>query len=256
MRWSLIAAVNDETVLNNSLLRSPDLAHLTEVILKRGFDSAGAAYNSGLQECHGDVAIFAHQDVYLPAGWLKRLEHQIGLIAEMDPGWGVVGLYGVDLTGRPRGHVYSTGLRCVLGADFHRPVWAGSVDEMVIVLRTQSGLVFDPHVPGFHLYGTDICLEAERQGLSCFLISSFCIHNSNGLKMMPWEFWRSYLFLRSKWRYRLPVITPCVTIHANIVRVCFDILQGAVTALARPKSPGRRVEDPALLYDGLLKIRT
>jgi hypothetical protein len=122
---------------------------------------------------------------------------------------------------------------------------------MVIVVRKASGLSFDPALPGFHLYGTDICLEAGRRGQSCYVISNFCIHNSNGLDVLPWPFWKSYLFLRSKWRRRLPVKTPCATIQSNGLRVGYDMCYAVIAKMTKHDAPGRRVSDPSRLFHDL-----
>jgi hypothetical protein len=254
IRWSVVAAVNNERVLENSLLRSPDLAQgAVEVILKRGYRSASAAYNAALAQCSGDVVVFVHQDVYLPAGWFDRLQAYIDQLARSAPAWGVLGLCGVDLTGEIRGHVYSTGLRSVVGAPLPAPVPVNTLDEMVLVIRRQSGLMFDGRLPGFHLYGTDICLEARKRHMPCFAVSSFCIHNSNGLKRLPSEFWKSYRFLQSKWQDQLPVRTPCVTIHPSLHRMCWDILRGTLRLIRRREAPGRRVDHPDRLYAELVR---
>jgi glycosyltransferase involved in cell wall biosynthesis len=251
IRWSLISAVNDDRVLETSLLRSPEVQSATDVILKRGFSSAGKAYNSGLEESSGDIVILAHQDVYLPPGWIRKLDDQVQIVNQIDPKWGVLGVCGVTVDGKPSGHVYSTGLRRALGAPFGVPVRAGSVDEMVIILRSETGLRFDDHLPGFHLYGTDICLEARQRGFSSFLVSNFCVHNSNGLHMLPWSFWRSYLHLRAKWYDRLPVVTPCTTIYPSLFRFGLHLLRDLLDNLPSRRLAGRRVEDPARLYEEL-----
>jgi hypothetical protein len=254
LSWSLISAVNDENVLGTSLLRSPDIGSATDVILKRGFSNAGKAYNSGLNESRGDIAILAHQDVYLPPGWIRSLEEQLRLVDQIDRRWGVLGVCGMTSDGELAGHVYSTGLKRVIGAPFPVPVRAHSIDEMVIILRTETGLRFDPHLPGFHLYGTDICLEAHRRDLSCFLFSNLCVHNSNGLDMLPWAFWRAYLHLRSKWHDELPITTTCVTIRSSFLPFGIQLLQGLSCKLLRRDSPGRRVEDPSGLYQELRRL--
>ena len=95
-------------------------------------------------------------------------------------------------TGEVHGHVYSTGLRRNVGKSFESPVPVHSIDEMVIILRRDSGLHFDAELPGYHLYGTDICLQSWQRGLPCFVIDNFCLHNSNGIRRLPLAFWRSY----------------------------------------------------------------
>src|SRR5438045_2602831 len=76
-RVSLVVAVNDDRVLETTLLASPWVREQCQVILKRGFASAAAAYNSGLSEAEEEILIFAHQDVFLPGGWLQDLDRAL-----------------------------------------------------------------------------------------------------------------------------------------------------------------------------------
>ena len=248
MRWSLVAAVNNEHVLQTSLLSSPDVSSAADRHLMRDYPSAGAAYNDAIPECTGDVIIFAHQDVYLPPGWIEAVYREIEKVQGIDRNWGVLGVCGANTAGRLVGHLYSTGIRGVFGQALDRPVAAVSLDEMVIVLRRASGLRFDPALPGFHLYGADICLEARRLGLSSFVISAFCVHNSNGINRLPLSFWRAYWRLRTKWQAELPVVTTCTSIYPDVARAGGEVLRGFAGGLFSRSTPGNRVEDPAALF--------
>ena len=247
MRWSLIAAVNDEEILRNNLMRSPDLGDAADIVLKRGFSHAGAAYNSALSEARGELLIFAHQDVYLPPGWINTLKDCVRRVDAVNPRWGVLGVIGINAQGTVQGHVYSTGLKRIIGEPFDQPVPVRSVDEMVIVLRRASGLRFDPELPGYHLYGTDICLQAWQRDLPCFVVSDFCLHNSQGLRRLPLAFWRSYWYLRSKWRDQLPLRTPCITIRPGLLWPAWAVLD----QLRNRRTPGARTDDPGRLFSEL-----
>src|SRR5208282_6598489 len=75
--WSLIAAVNNESVFRGTLLASPAIDSKCQVIAKRGFTSAGRAYNAALAEASNEIVVFAHQDVYLPQNWRRNLDHAL-----------------------------------------------------------------------------------------------------------------------------------------------------------------------------------
>ncbi len=247
MHWALIAAVNDDEVLNGTLLRSPDVPDASQVLLKRGFRTAGEAYNSALEECRAEVAVFIHQDVYLPPGWAARLEECICEVQSIDTAWGVLGVYGVDPSGRGCGHVYSTGLGRTLGQAGGPPVRATSIDEMVIVVRTRSGLRFDPNLPGYHLYGTDICCEARARGFSTFVVTAFCVHNSNGIPRLPRSFWDAYFYLRRKRRSELPIHTCCAEITLGYSFYIRSVLASMRRTIA-PSPVGERHPRPEELY--------
>ena len=93
-----------------------------------------------------------------------------------------------------------------------------SLDEVVLIFRKSSGLMFDEYLPGYHLYGADICAEARRQGRKSYAISAFCIHNTNIGGILPLEFWKCYLFMRRKWMNSLPIHTPCTRISLSCGR--------------------------------------
>lgn len=245
--WSLIVAVNDPTVLEGTLLKSPDIDDRCQLITRKDYPCASKAYNDGIDEATNELLVFAHSDVFFPHGWLDRLTRAIRDIASVDPNWGVIGVIGISTERRLAGYVYSTGLRNTVGGDFAGAVEAVSLDEMVLIIRKSSGLRFDESLPGFHLYGTDICLQARASHMKSYIISDFCIHNSVGIKYLPWAFWRAYLYLRSRWRSHLPLKTCCT----EITRGCWPIVTSLRTALQKAlfsKSVGVRCSDPAMLY--------
>jgi hypothetical protein len=248
--WSLVVAVNDDRVFRNSLLASPAVNDKCQVIVKRGYSSAGAAYNAGLAEARHDVVVFAHQDVYLPAAWLNQFDCALQQVARFDPAWGVLGAFGVTRSGEFHGYCYSTGLQRVLGAPFSAPIATRSLDELLLVVRRSSGLRFDESLPGFHLYGTDICLQAEAQDLGNYIISAFCIHNANGIRYLPVDFWRAYFYLRRKWWKVLPVTTCCTSITKWCVPVAHRL---AIEIKHRfiPKTAGVRCDNVESLYGRL-----
>ena len=251
--WTLVVAANSDTVLNQNLLKSPCIDSRCQVIVRRGFASAGAAYNSGLAEARHEIIVFAHQDVYLPPHWLSRLETALCQLAVADPAWGVLGVCGIAKSSVAVGHVYSTGLGFTFGRDFRDVVEAESLDEVLLVVRRSSGLAFDVQLPGFHLYGTDICLEAQRRGMKNYIFSGFCVHNSNGVAHLPWSFWRAYLYLRRKWWDRLPISTSCTRITRSGWPVARAVLWEWPRSLLLPSKVRCRTQDVEALYRELVR---
>jgi hypothetical protein len=248
--WLLVAAVNDEEVLRQTLLRSPDLEARCQIILKRGFPSAPLAYNAGMAEAAHEVLIFVHQDVYLPRGWMADLWRALEKLASLDSDWGVLGVYGVATDGHKAGHVYSTGLGGVLGEPFTQPLEATSLDELLLVTRRSANLRFDEELPGFHLYGADICFQAARRGLKSYIIPAFCVHNSNGIPYLPKAYWRSYFYMRRKWWAHLPLETTCTRItqgYGPVLESFWSALRHSIV----PIKVGARSPDPELVYRSL-----
>jgi Glycosyltransferase like family len=252
MEWTLISATNSDEVLKSSLLSSPDIGGASEVILQRGYTGAAACYNSGLGKAKTDLVVFAHQDMYFPRGWIDSLRGALDLLSVSDPNWGVLGVWGDRYTGGPPGYLYWTGVDGTAGQPFDGVREVRVLDEIVLIVRKSSGLSFDERLPGFHMYGTDICLEARRRGRKCYVFSGFCVHNTNVYDMLPWEFWKSYLFMRRKWKSELPISTPCIDITWSCwPMIRWNIVRAANIMLRRHK-PGKRVADPAAVYQDLV----
>jgi len=257
MNFTVISAVNDEDVLNRCLLRSPDIGLVAGLILQRGYADAAEAYNGAMANAKSGVIVLIHQDVYLPAGWFQQVEAAINRLAHADPHWGVLGVYGVTVAGEFRGHLYCNANQCALGRPIQEPVEVGTLDEVVLIVRKDSGLQFDSGLKGFHLYGADICLAARERDLKIYVVPGFCIHNANGYGMFPRAFWRGYLYMRRKWKSRLPVKTPCIEIARSLWPVLRSALWRFCWLKAKRVELARRVDDPAKLYahlkDGNLK---
>jgi Glycosyltransferase like family len=250
-KWSVISAVNDEQVLQSCLLNSPGIQTASAVFLQRGFKSAPAAYNAAIQKATTDLLVFVHQDVYLPEGWIDTVNKAIAILSQHDPNWGVLGVWGaVDQFTHPVGYLWWTG-----HYGWERPFEGAkevvALDEVVLIFRKSSGLTFDEHLPGYHLYGTDICLEARRGGKKNYAIPAFCIHNTHIGGLLPLQFWKCYLFMRRKWRKMLPIITPCTQITSSCWPVLrWNLIYARNVLLGRQKKLPRAA-DPAEIYHEL-----
>jgi GT2 family glycosyltransferase len=247
MNWTVISATNNNRVLESSLLSSPDLRDASQVILQRGYSGAAAAYNHAIDKAQSDLLVFVHQDVYLPAGWLASLRRTLELLSKVDPNWGVLGIWGVNKSPTDgTGFLYCTA-NGRLGNAFEGVREVRTLDEVLLIMRKSSNLRFDEQLPGFHMYGPDICLEAKRQGMRSYAISAFCIHNTSSYKMLPLDFWRCYLLMRKKWRSALPIATSCTEITFG----CWPMIRWNVTRAANILLRRHRVvtrhEDPSQL---------
>lgn len=252
--WDLVVACNNEEVLQNSLLSSPDCKSARDIIVQRGFHSAATAYNDALRKTNSEIVVFAHQDVFFPSGWGNSLNDGLCWLEKHDPMWAVAGVFGLNQDGDGKGYVYSTGLQRMVGQMLEFPVAVRSLDELVIILRRSAGLPFDGQLPGFHLYGTDICLEASRRGYRSYALPCFCIHNSNGMRVLPPDYCKPYLYMRRKWWPELPIITPCLPITRwggaalrYLIATLLSLMRGRVKV-------GLRVDNPAELSRYLVTI--
>jgi hypothetical protein len=251
LSFSIIVACNDDTVLHSSLLASPDLADL-EISVHRGASSAANAYNSGIAATMGEVMIFVHQDMFLPSGWLPKLRAAIDFLDQTDPSWGVLGMFGITDDGTGHGFVYSTGLGRFLGKEFEGAREVNTLDEIILIIQRSSGLRFDEQLPGFHLYAADICSTAKSLGRRSYAFATPAIHNSNGMRLYPMAFWRSYFYLRRKWWHTLPMRTPCISITHRGTPALRYFFRAGFRNLFRRVHIGRRVSEPDRLFTELV----
>jgi Glycosyltransferase like family len=215
-KFEIIAAVNNDQVLTENLLASPLVSTgRCQVCVERGFSSASAAYNAGLDATEADVVLFVHQDVYLPASWENNFAAGLSKIEQIDPDWGVIGVYGVGADGGNVGRTWSSGLGRELGGAFDHPLPVRSIDELVIIVNRRSGLRFDESLPGFHLYATDIALNAADKNLGVYVIHAPVVHNSVPVLSLGGAYAQAYSYLKRKWRHVLPVVTTVTTLSIS-----------------------------------------
>jgi Glycosyltransferase like family len=249
--YTIVVAVNDMGVLQRNLYLSPGIrSENIELIIKRDYRSAALAYNEGLDEAKHDIVIFVHSDMYLPETWFVSLKQSLLCLEAEKVNWGVVGCYGVRKEGkevRGLGRVYSNGMGNV-GLEISRPEPVQTLDEIVLIMRKSSGLRFDPTLPHFHMYGTDICMSAKERGMSAYVIPAYCIHNTNQIVRLPEEFYKCCRHIKNRWRKFLPIFTPCISISrfdGNIrMRRMYELYSRLWN---RDMIPASRVQDPRSL---------
>jgi len=251
MLFTIVSAVNNDSVLNSCLLASPGIGDKCDVILQRSYSDASIAYNEAISRAKTNLVIFAHQDVFFPEGWLERLGGIIADLEKSDPNWGVLGVWGVSENGVPSGHVYCMATGRILGHDNTPPTPVMTLDEVILIVKKSSGLLFDSKLKGFHFYGTDICLEAKSKGMRSYSISSLCIHNTNGYKYLPYAFWANYLFIRRKWKSQLPIHTSCTIITRWCLPVIVWNIRRVIMQIRGRLKPNKRVPDPRILLHKL-----
>ena len=242
---SFLACVSDGSTLESNLLRSPcligDWPH--EVVAVKNCPSAAAGLNLGLERAQCEFVVCVHQDVYLPAGWDRCLMQQLQEAERRFGSIGVAGVYGVGEVIEPQhsgqplqaeriGWVVDRGRMLRDGPEL--PAQVAILDELLLVVRRDAGLRFDPDL-GFHLYGADICLQARERGLAVVALAALCHHNSRSVGL-PEAFYRSAEVFARKWSHWLPVATPCVFID----RLGEVHLLGNATS-DRPRSIARAV---------------
>lgn len=202
----LAAAVNNHDVLANCLRRSPDVASGALTLrIYEGFRAASLAYNQALDESDADILVLAHQDVYLPAGFLAGLQTEVARLDALDPDWALAGVVGLGEDGALKGVTWSSGLATLLGARLEQPAPVVTLDEMLLVIRRGSGLRFDDQMPGFHLYAADAVETARARGQRSYVIDTPAIHHSRPVVALDAGYKQAYRYMQRKWRANLPI---------------------------------------------------
>lgn len=243
----LYCVSNSDSTLERDLLRSPDIAAgNVSITVIRGAGAASSAYHHAIGAADADVLIFAHQDVYFPSGWFGRLQSLCAQLALIDPNWAVAGLFGVSADGALMGHLWDSALCRVCGSPFDTPQEAVSLDEVVLILRRASRVSFDPALPSFHLYGTDIVLCARTAGMRSYIVDLPVIHNAKPVVRLDRYYVSAYKFMVRKWAPLLPWPTVILPLTRNPLRLVFRALRIRYKALFRASTLHPALDHPDL----------
>lgn len=241
----VVSRSGDPSLFDRNFAASPGLKDIgaDRIIVQQGFPSAAIAYNDAIENAQTDLMVFAHQDVYFPADWLADLNRSLAILENSDPHWGVLGCSGIKYRDIRAGYLHSVGLG-ILGNPFERPVPIDTLDEFILILRKSSGLRFDPTLPHFHFYGTDICMAAREQKRGCYAISAFSVHNTSYGHLAP-EFYRCYWHVKKRWRKYLPIQTTCIKVTQWNGELIYRRLKFfGLSLLGRNMKPLPRLQDP------------
>jgi hypothetical protein len=220
--FHIICASHSDAILNTNLGRSPCLASIP-LHVEKGAPSASIAYNRGLEATTAPYLIFAHHDVYLPPGWDRMLTDRLAELNAQDPNWALFGTFGVGLDHSHIGPVWSSSLGQIVGRVPLKPAPVQSFDELLIILRRDSGIRWDDALPGWHMYGTDIVTTARAAGRTAYAGSLPCIHNDRYHDALGDDYRECYRYMQRKWADQLPLRTPITKISRSGLHLWRDL---------------------------------
>lgn len=162
--------------------------------------NAARGLNHGIDRLAADWIVCVHQDVLFPAGFWSRFTAALDALPSDAA---LAGLVGCERGGRFRGHIADPNGHCFWGP---LPSDVLALDEVLIAVRRSSGLRFDPDVPGFHCYGSDLCFRADQRGLRAVAIDAPVLHLSTGRIDETYE--RASQWLLERWGSRYGHVLP------------------------------------------------
>lgn len=205
-RYSIICAVNKPKVFEENLFQSPGIFQ-HELIVKSDYTNICKAYNEAIEVATSDILIFVHQDVYFPRIFFDQLKKSLDKLSTTC--WGVLGPAGRNRLGDMKGHILDRGHMWGSCVDLPAPVQ--TLDELCLIVHRETFeyIHFDEMITNQHLFGTDLCLQAEKSKFENFAIQAFCNHNSSQDYTVPKEFGETMRYIKSKWRDKLPIYSTC-----------------------------------------------
>lgn len=148
------------------------------------------------QQAEEPYIICCHQDVLMDRhhGY-DQLMKVIGDLDRRRPDWAVAGNAGVTDDFR----------YVVIISDPHQTQrWPGGfpqavheLDENFLLIRTATRVRCSAQLRGFHLYGTDLCLNARLMGYSCHVCDFHLTHLSGGA--LDESYWRTRASFVDRW---------------------------------------------------------
>jgi len=211
--FSVIVPVNRPLELELNIARSPGLREVSaEVITVEGATSAADAFERGAAQAKHDWRLFVHQDVYFPTGSGLMLAEQLGAMVLDGRAIAPVGFAGLEAESDLRSGLRYAGQVIDRTQHFDHPdSTAGvSIDEFAVALHKSTPVALDPTL-GWHLWGTDLCLQAlALGGAPCGQILRVPLfHNSTTGYTLPFEYQGSAGLLLEKYSLFDTIPTLC-----------------------------------------------
>jgi SAM-dependent methyltransferase len=214
--FSVVVPTTRDGQLRRNVLASPGLAEVQAgIVACRGAASPADALAQALEHCTADWVLIAHQDVYFPRGFGHRLNALLAEVAPQDRPRTLIGFAGVGID-REGGRTVPAGLVIDRTSRFDHPASdaAMSIDELAVVVSRDTLLRIDPAL-GWHLWATDLCLQAiEQHKVFARIVRVPLFHHSSNDYTLGEAFHRSAAVLAAKHAGFGPIVTLCGTIDA------------------------------------------
>jgi len=216
-RFGVVVPVSRGWQFQLNLARSPGLSEVgAPVVCVEGATSAADAWRRGVAKLDTPWVLMAHQDVYFPRGTGFAIAAQLAGLEAGGRTRAPVGFAGLVEDPQRAGMQRYAGRVIDRRHLFdHGPASdAISMDELAVALHRDARIAIDDAL-GWHLWATDLCLQAEREAGRPVgeLLEVPLFHNSVGDYVVPPEFHASAQRLLDKHADRRVVPTLCGAIQ-------------------------------------------
>lgn len=199
-RFSVIVPVNRPEQYALNVARSPGLREVgAELIPVQGAGSAAEAWRAGCERASHDWRLMLHQDVYCPTGTGFALARWFGALQSAGVTMLPVGFAGLEAADGAA--VRYAGLVVDRAALFSHGTSgrAVSIDEFAVAMHRDAVVEPDPEL-GWHLWATDLCLQARALAGRAVaqVIDVPLFHNSTNDHTLPAAFHESAARLLAK----------------------------------------------------------
>ena len=226
MNIEYVCLMNSNLELENNLLRSNNINNMNLKTIKDA-KNASKALHDIVNASRSDYLVIIHQDVFLLSNWTGSLKLELDELKMSHPNWAVAGPFGRSEKFKENiGCVFSSSIGAVVGSRISKNVEVDSLDELALFINIKSGINFDTNLPSFHLYGTNICLISKSIGIKSYAVRLPLMHNDKFKPGLGLGFFKSYLYMRKKWKNILLIVTPVTVIRRDltIILKCYYFL--------------------------------
>lgn len=137
-----------------------------------------SGFNRFDAEATGEYLIMCHQDVLFDFDTRQVLEDRIAELDRLDSDWALAGNAGKSHSGHAIIRISDPLTANIKQGNF--PAKVQTLDENILVYDRKKPIVCSNQLSGFHLYGSDLCLNAEALGYSNYVIDFHLLHKSTG----------------------------------------------------------------------------
>lgn len=161
------------------------------------------AFNLFLRQAKGKYIIICHQDILINEDDISDLRNRLKELDLKDPNWAICSNSGAAGPNHIVYHISYPEKGLMSKGRF--PLKVAAIDENFILVKNNALLKVSNDLSGFHLYGTDLCLQAALNGFSAYAIAFNLTHKSFGNRDQEFyriekELVKKYdSFFRSRW---------------------------------------------------------